>query len=116
MHNGADCGTSAPSEVQDDLHRAIVSELVSLIESVQASMELIQSAIGGEATPGNQEPGTNVVVLDDVTPRYAEVSDALDACNASLGAALHFLLDTRTPQPDTDERGYARPVRSVGRA
>jgi len=116
MQNGAGCGTSTKSEVQDDLHRAIVADLVSLIESVEASMELIQSATGGEATLGNQEPGTNVVVLDDVTPRYAMVSDALEACNASLGTALRFLLDTRTPQPDTDERGYARPVRSAGRA
>jgi hypothetical protein len=32
----------------------------------------------------------NVVVLDDVTPRYLKAGEALKACDAGLGVALHF--------------------------
>jgi hypothetical protein len=34
-------------------------------------------------------------VLDDVTSRYAKASGALNTCNASLDAALQFLLDAK---------------------
>jgi len=37
------------------------------------------------------------VVLDDVTPRYARATAALNACNIGLGAALHSLLDICEP-------------------
>lgn len=115
MQNAAGSGTSAPSEDRNDLHRAIVSDLVSLIESVQASMKLIESAIDREAPFGNQEIGTNVVVLDDVTPRYVRVRAALNNCEADLDAALQFLLDSRTPQPRTEKAGRARrPAPSIG--
>ena len=35
-------------------------------------------------------------MLDDVTPRYAKASAALNTRNASLDAALQFLLDAKT--------------------
>ena len=98
MQNAAD-GTSVASEDRIDLHHVIVSDLMSLIESVRASMELIESAIAREAPLGNQETATNVVVLDDVTPGYAKAAAALNACNASLGAALQSLLDTEVTVP-----------------
>ena len=63
MQNVASGGTSAPSEDRNDLHDTIVSDLVSLIECVRASMELIDAAVAGEAPLGYQEIGTNVVVL-----------------------------------------------------
>jgi hypothetical protein len=74
-------------------YRSIVSELASLIEHVQASTKLIESAIAGEASPDNLENSSNVAVLDDVTPRYIRASAALNACNAKLGAALRCLLN-----------------------
>ena len=46
MQNAAGGGTPAPTE---DLHRAIVSGLMSLVAHVQASVALIESAIPGEA-------------------------------------------------------------------
>jgi hypothetical protein len=76
---------------------------VSLIEHVQASMKLIESAIAGESPLGNQEFVANVVVLDDVTPRYVKASAALNTCNAGLAIALHFLLDTKTSKHGTGE-------------
>jgi hypothetical protein len=101
MQDTAGGGTLAPSEDRSDLHRAIVSDLVSLIKSVQANMELIESAVAGGAPLGYEEIGANVVVLDDVTPRYVRARAALNSCGTHLGAALGFLLDTRTPQPGT---------------
>lgn len=95
MQNAAGGGTSAPTE---DLHGAIVSDLMSLIEHVQASMELIEQAIPDEAPLGYWETGSNTFVLDDVTPRYASVCAVLKNSEAHLGAALLFLHPTRTPQ------------------
>jgi hypothetical protein len=115
MQNAAGSGTSAASEDRIVLHGVIISDLMSLIESVQAGMELIATAIAREASLGNQEIAIDVVVLDDVTPGYAKVGAALNACNANLGAALHALLDTSSPQPGTDAaRCNRRAFRAVG--
>jgi len=117
MRNAASGGASARPDDRNDGYRSIVSDLTSLIEHVQASMKLIESAIARESL-GNQEVATNVVVLDDVTPRYVKASTALNACNAGLGVALHFLLDTKTSKRVTDESAEhdRRPVRLTGRA
>jgi hypothetical protein len=116
MQNAAG-SASAQSGGRNDSYRAIVSDLEALIQQVQASIELIESAIVGESPLGNQEIAANVVVLDDVTPRYIRANAALNACNAGLGVALHFLLDNRTSRHGTDQSaGYdPRPVRLTGR-
>jgi hypothetical protein len=77
---------------RNDSYRAIVSDLMSLIEQVQACTRLVESAVASEAPPGNQEVAANIVVLDDVTPRYARVTATLNTCDAGLNIALHFLL------------------------
>jgi len=89
---------------------------VTLIGQVQANIKLIESAIAGESAPGNQEVAANVIVLDDVTPRYATAHAALSTCSANLGLALHLLLDTRTSKHGTDAsaEGARPPVRSAG--
>jgi exonuclease VII small subunit len=80
----------------DDNFEAIVSDLIALVEHVQASIDLINGAISREATLG--EPDTsNVIVLDDVTPQYPRASYALNTCSASLDMALKSLLDARGP-------------------
>jgi hypothetical protein len=117
MQNAAGGGTSAPSEDRNGLHGAIVSDLVSLIECVRTSMEMIDVAVVAEAPLGYQEIGTGVVVLDDVTPAYVRARAALNSCEAHLGAALRFLRDTRTPQPGTGDAGRARrPTHPKGHA
>jgi hypothetical protein len=95
MQDAAGGGAIVLSEGRNESYHSIVSELVSLIEHVQASMKLLESAIASESAPDGQE-AANVVILDDVTPRYAQASAALNSCNASLGVALHVLQDTRT--------------------
>ena len=118
MQNAAGDGTSAQSVGLNHSYRSIVSDLVSLIGRVQASMKLIETAIAGESPLGNQEIAANIVVLDDVSPRYAEAHAALEASNARLGAALNFLQDGGTSKHRTTgwEENARRPARSVRRA
>lgn len=94
MHNAADGAEISSSGGRNDGFGAIASNLFSLVEHLQASIDLIEAAIAREILAGEAETG-NVIVLDDVTPRYLRASHALNACSASLGAALHVLLDSR---------------------
>lgn len=80
-----------PPVDRDEGFYLVVSELVSLIDRVQTSIKLIDEAKARPAA-GDLELD-DVVVLDDVTPLYAQAGAALDACNASLSAALQFLLE-----------------------
>jgi len=94
MQNAAADGVEPGLNYPNDAYRAVISDLVSLIEHVQKSLRLINQAIARETSPGSQESSTNVIVLDDVSPRYMRATAALHSCNADLGAALHALLDT----------------------
>jgi hypothetical protein len=107
MQNATGGGTAALPEDRNDFHGAIVSDLVSLIAHVHACMDLIESTIPAEVPLGYQEIGSNVVVLDDLTPRYASARAALNSCQTHLGAALRVLQNTRTPQPETRAAGSA---------
>ena len=78
-----------------DGFEAIVSDLVALVEHVQASISLIEREIAREMTVDNLE-NSNIVVLDDITPQYMKASTALNSCSANLGNAVQFLLDTGT--------------------
>jgi hypothetical protein len=104
----------------DDLnysYRSIVSDLTSLIEHVRASIKLIESVIVTESSPDDPEGATNIIVLDDITPRYVTAGAALNSCNAGLGVALHVLLDARPSQATNQRTGnYRRAIHSVGRA
>jgi len=93
----ADGVALAPHDQNDDqngAHRAVVADLVSLIELVQTSLRLIERAIAREQSLGSQESSAEVIVLDDVSPRYLRAAAALQTCEANLGAALHSLLDS----------------------
>jgi hypothetical protein len=118
MQNAAGGGTIVQSEGPNESYHSIVSELVSLIERIQAGMKLLESAIARETAPGGQEVAADVVILDDVTPRYATVNAALSSCNAGLGVALHVLQDTRTARHGTDALAGRdrRPARLIARA
>jgi len=118
MHNAAGGDASIQPEARNNNYRSIVSDLTALMEQVQASMQLVEAAIIRESPSGNQEIATNVIVLDDVTPRYGKAKAVLSACNASLGEALHFLLDTKPSSyaTDTSAERDRRPIRLVSRA
>ena len=116
MQNAAGGDASIQPEPQNNNYRSIVSDLTALMAQVQASM-LIEAAIATESPTGNQEIAANVIVLDDVTPRYGKAKAVLTACNASLGEAPHFLLDTKPSSHAVDasaERDRP-PIRLVSR-
>jgi hypothetical protein len=85
----------------------VVSDLVSLIEHLQNSLRLIEQTIAREtswetspeASLGNPESSTNVIVLDDVSPRYMKAAATLQACDVNLGIALRSLLDSSNSDP-----------------
>jgi hypothetical protein len=85
---------TAGSSRQSDNHLSVVTDLASLIERIQASIQMLEPGIARALPPGELETYDDVVVLDDVTPRYVRANTALDACRARLGVALHCLLDT----------------------
>jgi hypothetical protein len=118
LQNAARGGATVQSEGRNESYHSIVSELVSLIEHVEAGMRLLESAIASETASDGQEVAADVVVLDDVTPRYARVSAALSSCNAGLGVALHVLQDTGTARHATDALAGRdrRPARLIARA
>jgi hypothetical protein len=111
-------GVSARSDDRNDGDAPIVSELVSLIDHVRASMKLIESAIAMEPALSDPEVSANVVALDDVTSRYQNARAALKTCNTSLEVTLHLLRDTKTSPHGTNESAayQLRPGRLVGRA
>jgi hypothetical protein len=88
MHSAT---SGAQPDRPNDNYSAVVSDLVSLIEHMQASMKMLEGAIARELPLSGQETGGNVVILDDITPCYVKANAALHACKAGLGAALHFL-------------------------
>ncbi|WP_027581645.1 hypothetical protein [Bradyrhizobium sp. Ai1a-2] len=80
----------------NDAYQSIVSDLMCLIGQVQASLFRIESAIACETSLASADAAdAEIVVLDDITPRYAKAGAALKACNSGLGAALEFLLEAK---------------------
>ena len=85
---------------ETDSRQLIAAELRSLIARIEISVRLIDAAMEPEddsavlcAISGSSE----IVVLDDVTPRYATVGAALNACRAELGNALQNLSESGNP-------------------
>ena len=115
MQNAAGDGIAFGPDGQNDSYRSVVSDLVSLIEHVQASLRLIERTMVPETSPGGQENAANVVVLDDVSPRYVKAAAALKACDANLGIALDFLLDSRTSGRGASAYAEVAPALSISR-
>lgn len=76
-----------------DSRQLIAAELRSLIVRIEISMRLIDAAMESE-DDGVIAGSSQIVVLDDVTPRYATASAALNACRAELGHALQQLSES----------------------
>jgi hypothetical protein len=118
MQNAVGGGVSVPSEARNDGEQSIVSDLMSLIVHVKHSMDLLETAIAREAASGSQDVASDVVVLDDVTPRYLKANVALALCSADLGVALHALLDNTASKHGADgfAGGDRRSAGPIGRA
>jgi hypothetical protein len=115
MQNAAGDGVAQALHDRNDAYRAVVSDLVSLIEHVQNSLRLIERTIAKETLPetspetssetspetlpGSPESSTNIIVLDDVSPRYMKAGAALRACDVNLGIALRSLQDSGASNP-----------------
>ena len=97
MQNPIGGGIAIEPDDRHDAYRSVVSDVISLIEHVQASLRLIEGEIARETASGSQDTASNVIVLDDVTPPYVSATVALKACDANLAIALHSLLDPKTP-------------------
>lgn len=69
---------------------AIISDLRCIIAQVREMLKLIEAEIaGGKAF---QEGGAHdIVVLDDVTPRYVQAGAVLRECDIRLSTAAHLL-------------------------
>jgi hypothetical protein len=106
MRDAAGDSVAQAAQDQNGVNHALVSDLVSLIEHVQNSLRLIERTIAGETPPGSPESSTNVIVLDDVSPRYAKLAAAVQACDVNLGIALRSLLDSC----DGDRSAASRPA------
>ena len=116
MQNAADGGIVIEPEDRNDAYHSVVSDLVSLIDHVQASLTLIESAIAREISGGSPETSANVIVLDDVTPPYMKATAALRACDANLAIALQSLLDSKTSTIGISDYSERSPAPSlVGR-
>jgi hypothetical protein len=82
---------------ETDSRQLIAAELRSLIARIEISVRLIDAAMEPEddsAILSAISGSTEIVVLDDVTPRYATVGAALNACRAELGNALQNLSES----------------------
>ncbi|BAL73671.1 hypothetical protein [Bradyrhizobium cosmicum] len=74
---------------ETDSRQLIAADLRSLIARIDISMRLIDAAM--ERVDSGSAGSVDVVVLDDVTPRYAAASATLNVCRAGLGRALQQL-------------------------
>ena len=64
MQNAAGYSVSPAPQDQNNAYRAVASDLLTLESSI------------------------NIIVLDDVSPRYLKAGAALQACHVNLGIAL----------------------------
>jgi hypothetical protein len=62
------CGGNAAD--RNDAYRSVVTDLVALIDHVQASLRSIEQEIARETASGSQQTSFDVIELDDVTPPY----------------------------------------------
>ena len=81
---------------ETDSRQLIAAELRSLIARIEISVRLIDAAMEPE-NDGALTGSNEIVVLDDVTPRYATASAALNTCRAELGHALEQLSESGNP-------------------
>lgn len=101
---------------ENDSRQLIAADLRALITRIESSMRLIDAATmeTGLLEAGDPAGSADFFVLDDVTPRYATASAALNACRADLGQALRCLSDFGSPGMERDRRGPAAAFPSHG--
>jgi hypothetical protein len=96
MHNVTNQVGLVSIESPIDELGSIVSEIISLIEHVRGGIAAIETEFMREQRCSNRDDVVNVIVLNDVTPRYARASAALNTCRASLCTAPNVLAGKRS--------------------
>ena len=91
MHQAASNRLIVPRDAPHDGGDGLIKELQSLSERVRAVTRAINTAIALERVSSSADTAADIVVLDDVTPRYLRANSALQACNIHLEGALQFL-------------------------
>jgi hypothetical protein len=104
MSNAAGDGAAPAPHEQNAAYGAVVLDLVSLIEHAQNSLRLIEQTIDGQALANGPDSSADIIVLDDISPRYMKAVAALRACDASLGTALRAMLDSSKNAPCSAKR------------
>jgi hypothetical protein len=61
-------GSSRQPDRRNDNYLLVVTDLASLIERIQASIQMLEPVIARALPPGDLEAYDDVVALDDVTP------------------------------------------------
>jgi hypothetical protein len=92
--------------LETDSRQLIAADLRALIARIEISIRLIdavmEDAVMEKEDLAREHDGavvgsTDFFVLDDVTPRYATASAALNACRAGLGHALQGFSESASP-------------------
>jgi hypothetical protein len=83
---------------QQDAAGLIVADLQSLMRRIQISIGFNELAAISASVEDENLAGV-LLILDDVTPRYATANAALNACQLTLGNALGCLLEGTRPKP-----------------
>lgn len=96
MQTARDSVAQMMSTDWNETNRTILSELISIILQVRRSLEAIESEIAREAESAD-DSGSDIIVLDDVTPTYAQSCAILRECDAGLSTAVRLLLESMTP-------------------
>ena len=99
MQNPKGGGIAIEAEDRNDAYRSVVSDVISLIGHVKASLALIEHEIARETALGSDELSANIIVLDDVTPPYVRATTALKACDNHLAIALCSIARLRNTAP-----------------
>lgn len=105
MQHTAAGGIPVPLPGEGEEYDLLVLEPAALVERVQAVKDAIETAFARELASSDQDGGADLVVLDDVMPRYMKANSALQTCHTQLAEALDFLREASLP--------VQRPVRGT---
>jgi hypothetical protein len=76
MRKTASKRVTVPHQAGHDAAESLIKELQSLFERVQAASCAINTAIALERAAGSADSDTDVILLDDLTPRYLRANSA----------------------------------------
>jgi hypothetical protein len=91
MHRETGRSSLANCQRHDD-YWSIISDLLVLIQCVKIGIRTSELA---SEFHGCDQLADNSFILDDVTPRYAIINAALDACHAGLCESLRSVLKAK---------------------